>query len=216
MYVPECWTVSAHTRWLFLCLFPELRRNEWNKHNNNTRVSAETVRDENIYIIWFLTRHNVSMNDDKNDDFYKSSPRPTRSVFVVMASQSIADGVTITRQLWQLWGCKWVIWITVSIWIDLSKSTSSLDFSQSSLTEVLMAPADQAIDSIILNKNNIGESFTHSFNNYDELTKIFIKSNHLRIIHDGTLTTSTTWSPSTWKQMTSSNYRSTSDHLRRN
>ena len=74
---------------------------EGNKHKNNTRVSAETVRDESTYIIIFLTRHNVSINDDKNDNLYTSSPCLTRSVFVpLMMSQSIADDVTITRLLW--------------------------------------------------------------------------------------------------------------------
>ena len=31
-----------------------------NKHQNNTRVSAKTVRRKSTYIILFLTRHNVS------------------------------------------------------------------------------------------------------------------------------------------------------------
>ena len=86
----------------FWCLFPELRSNEGNKHQNNTRVSAETVRQESTYIILFLTRPNESINYDKNDDLYTSSSCLTRSVFVLlMTSQSIADGVTMTRQLWR-------------------------------------------------------------------------------------------------------------------
>ena len=86
-----------------LVLFPELRSNEGNKHQNNTWVSAETVRHESTctYIIWFLTRRNESINDDKNDDLYTSSPCLTCSVFVLlMTSQSITDDVTMTRQLW--------------------------------------------------------------------------------------------------------------------
>ena len=68
----------------------------------NTRVSAETVRDESTYIILFLTRHNESNNDDKNDDPYTLSKCFTHSVFVpVLTSQSIADDVTMTRQLWR-------------------------------------------------------------------------------------------------------------------
>ena len=43
------------------------------KHQNNARVSAETVRHESIYIILFLARDNKSINDDKNDDLYTSS-----------------------------------------------------------------------------------------------------------------------------------------------
>ena len=40
MYVPMWRTVNALTRVLYWCLFPELRSNEGNKHQNNTRVSA--------------------------------------------------------------------------------------------------------------------------------------------------------------------------------
>ena len=100
MYVLEWRAVSALTRGLFLCLFPELQSNEGNKYKNNIRVSAETVRHESTYIMLFLTRHNDSINDDKNDDIYTSSPCLTHSVFVLlMTSQSIDDDVTITRQL---------------------------------------------------------------------------------------------------------------------
>ena len=96
-WVTNCF--SAHER-VLLCLFPELRNNEVNKHNNNTRVSAETVRHDSTCIIIFLTRHNESINDNKYD-FYTSFPCLNRSVFILlMTSQSIADDVTITRQLW--------------------------------------------------------------------------------------------------------------------
>ena len=81
---------------------------------------------------------------------------------------------------------KWVIWITLSIGFGLSHSTISLDFSKSSLTEVPIAPADQVINSINLDRNNIPELLPYSFNNYNELTKISIAFNALRIIHDGT------------------------------
>ena len=64
-------------------------------------MSGETVRHESTYIILFITRRNESTNDDKNDDLYTSSLCVTRSVVVlVMTSQSIADNVTMTRQLW--------------------------------------------------------------------------------------------------------------------
>ena len=69
MYALEWWTVSALTRGLFWCLFPELRSNSGNKHQNNTLVSAETVGHSSTYIISFLIWHNESINDDKNDDF---------------------------------------------------------------------------------------------------------------------------------------------------
>ena len=64
MNVLEWRTVSALTRGLFWCLFPELRSYNY-KHQNNTRVSAETVRHESTYIMLFLTRHNEPLNDDK-------------------------------------------------------------------------------------------------------------------------------------------------------
>ena len=89
MYALEWRTVSALTRGLFWCLCPELRSNEGNKHQNNTRVSAETVRHESTYIILFLTRLNESINDDKNNDLYTSSP-----VSHLLSSRS-ADDVTI-------------------------------------------------------------------------------------------------------------------------
>ena len=61
---------------------------------------AETICHECTYIILFLTRHNESINDDKNDNLYTSSPCLTSSVFVLlMTSQSIADDVSMTRQL---------------------------------------------------------------------------------------------------------------------
>ena len=69
MYVLEWRIVLALTRGLFWCLFPELRSNEGNKHENDTRVSAETVRHESTYLIVFHTRHNDSINDDKTTIF---------------------------------------------------------------------------------------------------------------------------------------------------
>ena len=74
--------------------------NVGNKHTNNTRVSTETVRHDSAYIILFLTRHYESINGDKNEDVYTSSPCLIRSVFILlMTSQTIADNVTMTRQL---------------------------------------------------------------------------------------------------------------------
>ena len=94
MYVLKWQTVSALMRGLFWCSFPELRSNNRNKHQNNTCVSAETVRLLSTYIILFLIWHNKSINDDKNDNLYKSSPCFTHSVFVLLTrSRSIADDV---------------------------------------------------------------------------------------------------------------------------
>ena len=73
-----------------------------NKYQNNAQVRAESVRYESTYIILFLTRHNESINDDKNDDLYTFFTSRTRLVFVLlMTSQSIADDVTMTSQLWR-------------------------------------------------------------------------------------------------------------------
>ena len=107
MSVHKWRTVSALTRGSFWCLL--------DKHQNNTRVGAETVRHESTYTVLFLTRHNESINDDENDDFYISSACLTRSVFVLlMTSQSIADDVAMTRQLWAI---TWIM-ISNSLYID--------------------------------------------------------------------------------------------------
>ena len=59
------------------CLFPELCSSEGNKHQNNTRVVAQTVRHESTYIIAFLIWHNESINDDETTIFTR---RPRISV----------------------------------------------------------------------------------------------------------------------------------------
>ena len=51
MYVLHWQTVNVPTKGLFRCLFIELQSNEGNKHQNNTRVGAWTVRHKSIYII---------------------------------------------------------------------------------------------------------------------------------------------------------------------
>ena len=58
-------------------------------------VRKQFVRYESTYIFLFLTRHDLSTNDDKNDDFHTSSLFLTRSFYVlVMTSQSVFDDVT--------------------------------------------------------------------------------------------------------------------------
>ena len=48
----------------------------------------------------FLTRHNKSINDDKNDDLHTSTLCLSGSAYILrIASQSIADDDTVTRQL---------------------------------------------------------------------------------------------------------------------
>ena len=72
------------------------------KPHNTTRLRASPVRHGSTYIISFLTWHNEAINDDGNDDRHTSIPCPTRSVYILlMNSQSIADDVTMTSQLWR-------------------------------------------------------------------------------------------------------------------
>ena len=66
--VLEWRTVSAFTRGIFCCLFPELRSNEGNEHQNNTSECINSSSQGYIiflYIILFLTCHNEPINDDK-------------------------------------------------------------------------------------------------------------------------------------------------------
>ena len=74
MYVLEWRTVSVITRGLFWCLFPELRSNEGNLHQNNTWLSTETVCHESTYIILFLTWHTESINDDRKRQSFHIFP----------------------------------------------------------------------------------------------------------------------------------------------
>ena len=114
MYVLDWWTVSALTRGLLLCLFPELRSNEGNKYKNNPRVGAETVRHESAYIILFLTRHSVLINDDKKDDIYTSSPCFARSVSFCWCRH---NQLLMTSQ----WpdNCDAITWIVISNSLDI-------------------------------------------------------------------------------------------------
>ena len=52
------------------------------KHQIHTRVSAETVRHDSTYIILFLTWHDETINDDKNNDLYTPSRCLTSPVVV--------------------------------------------------------------------------------------------------------------------------------------
>ena len=72
-HVHEQLTVSVLERGLSWCLFPNLRSNKGNKHQNGTRVSAEKVRHESTCFISFLTGQNESINHDKNDVLYTPS-----------------------------------------------------------------------------------------------------------------------------------------------
>ena len=68
MYTLEWRTVSALTRGLFWCLFPEFRSNG----EINTKITLEWAQKQfitRVYIILFLTRHDESTNYDKTTIF---------------------------------------------------------------------------------------------------------------------------------------------------
>ena len=91
---------STHER-VILVLISRVAKQR-GKYQNSTWVSGETVCHSSTYIILFLTRHNQSINDDKNGHLYTSSLCLTCSIFILlMTSQSIADDVTVTKQLWR-------------------------------------------------------------------------------------------------------------------
>ena len=114
MYVLEWRTVSALTRGLFWCLFPELRSNSGNKYQNNTRVSAETVRHESTYIILFLSRHNESINDDKNDNLFTLS----RASLVQFSFYWWRHNQLLMTSQWPD-NCDTITWIVISNSLDI-------------------------------------------------------------------------------------------------
>ena len=118
MYVLEWRKVSAPTRGLFSCLFPELRIKVGNKHKNITRVGAETVRHESTYIILFLMRRNESINDDKKYDLYTSSTRFTRLVFVLLVTSQSSLNIDFIHGDIHGRSCKKYTY--VSIWAYIS------------------------------------------------------------------------------------------------
>ena len=81
-------TVYALKRGIFWCLFPELQSNEGNEHQNNSLVSAWTVRHKSTNITLFPIPHNECINDDKKDDLH------TSSLCLSLALRS-ADDVTV-------------------------------------------------------------------------------------------------------------------------
>ena len=104
MYVLEWRTVLALTRGLFWCL----------KYQNNTRVSADTVRHESTYIILFLTRHNESINEDENTIF-------THHPHVSLARFSFCwwrpNRLLMTSQWPDI--CDAITWIVISYSLDI-------------------------------------------------------------------------------------------------
>ena len=64
-------------------------------------MRADTIRPESTYIILFLTRHNESINHDKNDDLYTSSPILTTGR-LGMDSNKRLDYITCSLKLLQV------------------------------------------------------------------------------------------------------------------
>ena len=91
-----------------------LQSNKGNKHQNNTRVSAETVRHKSTYIILFLIWHNEPINDDKSEDLYTSSPCLTRRFLFCWWRH---NRFLMTSQ-WPN-NCDAIMWIAISNSLDI-------------------------------------------------------------------------------------------------
>ena len=115
---------------------PELRSNEANENQNNTRVSAETVRHESTYIILFLTGHNEAINDDNTTIF---THRPCVSLARHLLLWWRHNRLLMTSQ----WpgNCDTITWIVIFNFSDINfiygnihgrscKKTKSLRFAQ--------------------------------------------------------------------------------------
>ena len=111
----NCWCAYERVIW---CLFSELRINEGNKHQNNTRWGTWTARHESTYIISFLARHNESINNDKNDDLHTSTPCLTRLVNILLMT---SHGILMASQ-WPE-NCDAIAWV-VSILFTAIFTTS--------------------------------------------------------------------------------------------
>ena len=83
-----------------ILVFPELRSNEGNKHQNYRRVSSKLVNHGNICIIECLTRHDSPYMTIK-DGLHTSTLFLDSSVYDLrMTSHAVADDITAqTREL---------------------------------------------------------------------------------------------------------------------
>ena len=77
------------------------------------------------------------------------------------------------------------------VWVHLVASTT-LDFSNSDLTEVPPAPRNSTVTKLVLNQNRIRELHRHSFKGYADIVELFMAKNGLRVIHDGVFDNITT------------------------
>ena len=79
---------------------------------------------------------------------------------------------------------KRAIYMFACVNIHLLASTT-LDFSNSNLTEVPPAPGNSTVTKLYLNRNIIRELQRHSLKGYTDIVEIYMASNGLRVIHDG-------------------------------
>ena len=64
-------------------------------------------------------------------------------------------------------------------------ASTTLDLSNSNLTEVPPAPGNLAVTKLYLNENRIRELQRHSLRGYTDIIEFYMTSNGLRVIHDG-------------------------------
>ena len=79
---------------------------------------------------------------------------------------------------------KRIIFLHVYLWVGLV-ATTTLNFSNSNLTEVPCSPMSSNVSELLLDDNNIEELPNDSFKNYHHLQNISLSRSNLRIIHDG-------------------------------
>ena len=113
--VANCFCANERVIW---CLFPELRKDEGNEHQNNTRVGAEQFVTRVYTLLYFLRDIRIHKWRRKRRSSHIDTIKQvmlgllrcfdTSTQFLAcpdyilqMTSQSIADDVTITRQLWR-------------------------------------------------------------------------------------------------------------------
>ena len=77
-----------------------------------------------------------------------------------------------------------VMYIFACIGIHLVASTT-LDISNSNLTEVPPAPRNSRVTKLLLNQNRIREVQRHSLKGYTDIVELSMVKNELRVIHDG-------------------------------
>ena len=103
---------SAHER-VILVLISRVAK-QLGKYQNSTWVSGETVCNSSTYIILFLTRHNESINDDKNNIF---THRPCVSLAPFSFCWWHHNQLLMTSQ-WPN-NCDEIKWIVISNSLDM-------------------------------------------------------------------------------------------------